>query len=163
MLERGAPQFPVLSKSGQDMLRNSIDEFLAAYGVAFVAAIGGDHGRAMWQHDMELENDNREVGWYKYPCPVLSVCAMRNYGMEFNADKLYEKNKAFKMTRETMISYYGTSYNFSRDMYEAWADWTTHKDGARVLYLDADHYGVKSHADVRRAMWKSLREIIYKF
>mmetsp|Transcript_96206 Transcript_96206/g.299701 ORF Transcript_96206/g.299701 Transcript_96206/m.299701 type:complete len:146 (+) Transcript_96206:634-1071(+) len=145
------------------MLRNRIDEFLAAYGVPFVAAIGGDHGRAMWQHDMELENDNREVGWYKFSCPILSVCACRNYGMEEHSDTLDEKSKQFKKFREEQVSYYHTSYNFTRDMYEAWNDWTTHKDGAQVLYVDADHYGVKTHPEVRRAMWKGLRDVISKF
>jgi len=162
MLERGAPQFPVLSPSGQDMLRNRIDEFLGAYGVAFVAAIGGEHGKAMWQHDMELENDNREVGWYKFSCPILSACAMRNYGLVMNEDKLDEKNKMFKKVREEQVSYYGTSYNFSKDMYVAWNEWTTHKDGAQVLYVDADHYGVKTDKEVRRVMWRSLRELLYK-
>eukprot|EP00408_Alexandrium_pacificum_P019812 CAMPEP_0171201088 /NCGR_PEP_ID=MMETSP0790-20130122/24313_1 /TAXON_ID=2925 /ORGANISM="Alexandrium catenella, Strain OF101" /LENGTH=336 /DNA_ID=CAMNT_0011666483 /DNA_START=41 /DNA_END=1051 /DNA_ORIENTATION=+ len=160
MLERGAPQFPVLSPSGQDMLRNKIDDFLGAYGVAFVAAIGGDHGRAMWQHDMELENDNRQVGWYKFSCPILSVCALKNYNMDLYADQLDEKSKAFKQVREEYVSYYHTSYNFSKDMYEAWSEWTTHKDGAHVLYADADHYGVKTDAHVRRLMWKALRETI---
>mmetsp|Transcript_16721 Transcript_16721/g.37687 ORF Transcript_16721/g.37687 Transcript_16721/m.37687 type:complete len:337 (+) Transcript_16721:112-1122(+) len=163
MLERGSPNFPVLSSTGQDLLRNHIDEFLALYGVAFVSAIGGEHGRAMWQHDMELENDTREVGWYKYSCPILSVCALRNYAMEMNKDNLDEKSTIFKQTREEKISYFGTSYNFSRDMYEAWAEWTTHNEGATVLYVDADHYGVKSHKEVRRAMWKGLRDIVNKF
>merc|ERR1711997_537811 len=120
-------------------------------------------GKAMWQHDMQLENDNREVGWYTFSCPILSVCALRNYNLALHSEFLDEKSKLFKQVREEQVSYYHTSYNFSKEMYEAWNEWTTHKDGAQVMYVDADHYGVKSDKDVRRAMWKALREIIYKF
>merc|ERR1712032_541590 len=100
-------------------------------------------GLDMWQFDMHLENDCRDVGFYKFPCPVLTVCADRNYQFEAIPKKDRPPELVARQEKRNKYMSRGTTFNFSPEQFASWSEWTV--SDAEVLRLDTDHYGVKMH------------------
>lgn len=158
MLERAPPDIGVLSPKGVELLTNDPKGFCDLYAGPFIYSIGGQHAVDMWAHDMFLENDNRDRGFYTYPCPVLTVCALKNYFEETIPEEQKTKEYNEVMDIKKAILMRGTTFNFSREQFESWKEWTS--EACEVLYVDTDHYGVKQHAKVREKIYSGLKKVM---
>lgn len=171
MIERGAAHFPVHSEFGLNLLRTRPLDFLKIYSPPTAKAIetfkaadkektgeGWKHVLDMWGNDLQIENDTREVGWYKFPCPVLAFNSPVTRFRECSQEQLKEAEPFRKIRTER--DYLG---HFAPEHFEAWSEWTEHPDGAAVVPVDADHFGIKRHERCRRRIWADLEKLFENF
>lgn len=171
MLERAPPNLAVHSDYGLELLKSEPLEFLKIYnkqiakGIESYKAIDKDntgehwkHMLDMWGNDLQIENDNREVGWYTFPCPILAFASPVVRVKDATQEQLDSVEGFFKI--RTARDYVG---HFAPECFEEWKQWTSHPEGATVVPIDADHFGIKKNERCRRRIWDALDKIVSRF
>jgi len=176
MLDRGPPNMAVLSELGLSRLKDDPLAFLESWVPAMATAAAGDsdkakHLRRMWQHDMQLERDVRDVGWHTFRCPLFAFRAVAASGADYILlemlpqefrDKLMSniELRSQEPPRKPRIVDDGTQVFigfFERDEMLEWSQWTEHVAGATVTdVVGVDHFGMKASREVRESIWKTL-------
>lgn len=163
MIERGAPHLPALSEYGLNMLKTDPVQFMKIRDPSTAKGIEnpifGDQVLRMWSNDLQIENDTRPVGWYKFPCPILVFRCPSHYKKDL-PNEVLESNKA----NFEIHSKRGFLGHFGKEWCEAWREWTEHTRGAPTWCIeDSNHMTIKSNQDVRKRIWSELQAVVESF
>jgi len=173
MVERGAPQYPVFTEWGYDLLHTNPEEMMSFRNklVWEMYQKGGDVGKRtmeMWQRGWFVENNTREVGWHLFRCPILAIHADSTVRCVALSDaERQAMSQMFKCNFHWSHKEDGRTFmgHFPRYTYEAWAQWTEHSKGADVREcFNCDHMTIKSSAAFLEMVWAYLtRQVIELF
>lgn len=171
MIERGAPHLPAFSEYGLNMLKTDPLRFLKIRDPSTAKAIEmgpkeegeefssfGEQVLRMWGNDLQIENDTRPIGWYKFPCPILVFRCPAYYKKDMPKEVLDAQKDNMEIHSER--DFVG---HFGKEWCEAWSEWTDHPRGAPTWCIDgSNHMSIKSNAEVRRIIWSELGDLFKK-
>lgn len=115
---------------------------------------------------------NLEVGYHKFLCPILAVCAQHGVRDELNLPAVSDEYEKEMHERNILTGAHfgrrngdGTRFggHFPMWSFEEWEQWTEHKHGAKVVEcMGAHHSDVKVHPHTEH-IWKALQGIIVRW
>jgi len=177
MLERGPPHLAVLNDFGYKLLREEPVPFLYRYQptvAKLVTDTPSDMTRRManmWHKDLHLENDTREIGFYKFPCPIMAFVAMTVDGSEYviwkdlseDTQKMRSWMNDVRQRRECKD---GRTFcaHFQRDDFDGWSEWTDLPDSTTVVECRGqDHMSIKVNPGTKGKVFGALQKLVEKF
>lgn len=165
MLDRGPPHLPMFSEYGRRRMVEDKEDFFLWYNKMvwdnFKRWPGekGDKILQGWWEDVKHANDYREVGFYKFDCPLLVIRAMKNDFLNLIAkapDASAEVVEAQKKRDELMISPEGDAKDFGFEQFEDWKLWA---DDLTIEDVDVDHNGAPHHKRSRELIFAALDKV----
>lgn len=172
MVERGAPQYPLFTDSGLELLKTDRESFMAIWMpmVLSLYTSAGEMGRRtmdMWQKGWFVENDNRQPGFHTFRCPLTAICADMTVDPYLLDPKLLEEGQPLAAKRPTAANMAFTNAegqtfvgHFPMETYEKWREWTEHEAFKIVKCKDADHMSIKGNAPFKKEVFRTLSELV---
>lgn len=143
-------------------------EFLSLYQplVGLMCKSGPNRTLLRWQRSWFCENDTLEVGFYRFPCPLLAFSAEESVNAYVDLKDVPPEAKGIlDMGGKVFNTEVGGGKvflgHFPRDTYDEWKSWTEYTDNFKAFECaGANHMTIKDHKVLKRTVFDTLAEQI---